>query len=110
MQAIKHPHLTPQSSLRTSVLACFESTAAVSLPALRAIRTERFVGCSSVHGVGPCVGLVSLIFDGCLQYTLVFPTPLFSREQVRQVRESMHALLKEGVFSENGDTGTAHDS
>lgn len=101
---MKHPHLTPHSSLRTSVLACFDSTATVSLPPLRALQTERFVGCASVHGVGPCLGLFSVIFDGCLQYTLTFPTPLFSREQVGQVRESMHAVLKDGpVSSGNGD-------
>lgn len=60
------------------------------------IGLEDYVGCSSVHGVGPTVAVFDTIRDGRLDCTCVYPSPLHSREQIEGLIDEMKRILVEG--------------
>ncbi|KAK9127815.1 hypothetical protein Syun_016612 [Stephania yunnanensis] len=95
-KAIDNPGLTPSSSLRTSFMAVFEdsvinnfSESAVS----QEVGLLDFIGCSSVHGVGPSIAVFDTIRDGALDCACVYPTPLHSREQMEELILNMKTIL-----------------
>lgn len=90
---MQHPNLTPQSSMRTSVLCAFSSSVHVPLPTTSTLKLTDIIGCASVHGVGPCIGIFSFMINGNLHYCLAYPAPLFLREQVSWINERMRELL-----------------
>ncbi|XP_020205884.1 uncharacterized protein LOC109791043 [Cajanus cajan] len=99
-KAIENPGLTPSSSLRTSVMAVFEDTLVDNGGAKqRQIGVEDYVGCASVHGVGPSIGIFDTIRDGSLDCVCVYPAPLHSREQMQQILDKMKAILIEAAKS-----------
>eukprot|EP00897_Mesotaenium_endlicherianum_P008256 jgi/Mesen1/7459/ME000389S06801 len=95
LQALKHPSLTPESSLRTSVLSGFTDApqeATWKDVGQLAIR-ETFGPLASIHGVGPCIALPDLLQDGDLHVTLVYAAPLFSRATMREIASTMKVNL-----------------
>ncbi|KAG0586536.1 hypothetical protein KC19_2G098200 [Ceratodon purpureus] len=73
-QAISHPNLTPASSLRTSLLVTFRDTLSDEVGdwAAAIIGVEDFVGCSSIHGVGPSLANFDAIRNGEFHCANVF--------------------------------------
>lgn len=97
-KAIENPGLTPSASLRTSLLSVFEDTVMDhSNERHQIIGLEDFIGCASVHGIGPCMAIFDTIRDGKLDCACVFPFPLHSREQMQELVDEMKQLLLEGT-------------
>ncbi|KAG0559021.1 hypothetical protein KC19_10G072200 [Ceratodon purpureus] len=95
-QAISHPNLTPASSLRTSLLVTFRDTLSDEVGDwAAAIGVEDFVGCSSIHGVGPSLAIFDAIRNGELHCANVFPAPLHSRSQMQAYVDTMMGYLVE---------------
>lgn len=95
-QAISHPYLTPASSLRTSLLVTFRDTLSDDVADwATALGVEDFIGCSSIHGVGPSVAIFDAIRDGELHCANVFPAPLHSRTQMQAYVDTMMSYLVE---------------
>ncbi|KAL3699756.1 hypothetical protein R1sor_017778 [Riccia sorocarpa] len=93
-QAISHPALTPSSSMRTSQLVLFRDPALVQVEDLaQEMGVEHYVGCSSIHGVGPALAIFDSIRKGALHFTGVYPSPLYSRRQMRSYVNAMLNLL-----------------
>ncbi|MCO5614361.1 hypothetical protein L7F22_068640 [Adiantum nelumboides] len=95
-QAIQMPQLTPWGSLRTSTLVVFEEAvedddAAADMK--RSVGLIDYVGCSSVHGVGPSIAIFDTIRQGALHCTCVYPCPLHSRTQINQLLDTMVSIL-----------------
>ncbi|MCO5614366.1 hypothetical protein L7F22_068645 [Adiantum nelumboides] len=94
-QAIQMPQLTPWGSLRTSTLVVFEEAvedddAAADMK--RSVGLIDYVGCSSVHGVGPSIAIFDTIRQSALHCTCVYPCPLHSRTQINQLLDTMFLL------------------
>ena len=96
-KAIDNPHLTPSSSLRTAVISVFEEPVMYESTELHAkLGVEDYVGCASVHGVGPSIAIFDTIRDGKLDCACVYPSPLHSRKQIAALVEHMKQILTEG--------------
>ncbi|KAL8505110.1 hypothetical protein ACS0TY_016351 [Phlomoides rotata] len=95
-KAIENPGLTPSSSLRTSLVSVFEDPIHMDDPN-EAIGLEDFIGCASVHGVGPSIAIFDTIRDGKLDCACVFPFPLHSRQQMQDIIDEMKSLLLDGL-------------
>ncbi|OMO82279.1 hypothetical protein CCACVL1_11992 [Corchorus capsularis] len=99
-KAIENPGLTPSSSLRTAFISVFEDSVSDETNKLHGeIGLVDYVGCSSVHGVGPTVALFDTIRDGCLDCACVYPAPLHSREQMQELIDSMKRILSDSSFN-----------
>ncbi|KAL3825747.1 hypothetical protein ACJIZ3_021776 [Penstemon smallii] len=97
-KAIQNPSLTPSSSLRTSLISVFEDPVFDnSIKMQHEIGVEDYMGCASVHGVGPSIALCDTIRDGALDCICVYPSPLHSREQMVEFVDSMRKVLIDGV-------------
>ncbi|KAL3699074.1 hypothetical protein R1sor_017096 [Riccia sorocarpa] len=93
-QAISHPALTPSSSMRTSQLALFRDPVRVEIEDLaQEMGVEHYVSCSSIHGVGPALAVFDSVRKGALHLTGVYPSPLYSRSQMRSYVNAMINLL-----------------
>ncbi|KAG6403848.1 hypothetical protein SASPL_136081 [Salvia splendens] len=98
-KAIDNPSLTASSSLRTSLLTVFEDPVLDdSLPMQRKIGAEDYIGCASVHGVGPSLAIFDTVRDGCLDCACVYPAPLHSRDQITDLVHRMTRVLIDGVI------------
>ncbi|KAL1566140.1 hypothetical protein AAHA92_01781 [Salvia divinorum] len=97
-KAIENPGLTPSSSLRTSLVSVFEDPIFDPPNKLKeALGFEDFIGCASVHGVGPSVAAFDTIRDGELDCAFVYPFPLFSREQMSDFVDGIKGILLQGI-------------
>ncbi|XP_047966863.1 uncharacterized protein LOC125211196 [Salvia hispanica] len=97
-KAIENPSLTPSSSLRTSLVSVFEDAIFDPPNKLKeALGFEDFIGCASVHGVGPSVAAFDTIRDGKLDCAFVYPFPLFSREQMNEFVDGIKEILLKGI-------------
>ncbi|MED6134066.1 hypothetical protein PIB30_034107 [Stylosanthes scabra] len=95
-KAIDNPSLTSSSALRTSIMSVFEDTVVDdSTEMQRHVGVEDYMGCASVHGVGPSMGIFDTIRDGRLDCVCVYPAPLHSREQMQDLVNKMKAILIE---------------
>ncbi|KAI5059270.1 hypothetical protein GOP47_0025589 [Adiantum capillus-veneris] len=95
-QAIQMPQLTPWGSLRTSTLVVFEETVEDDDGARdmrQSVGLIDYVGCSSVHGVGPSIAVFDTIRQGALHCTCVYPSPLHSRSQMNRLLGIMKSIL-----------------
>ncbi|KAL1541394.1 hypothetical protein AAHA92_25622 [Salvia divinorum] len=93
-KAIDNPSLTASSSL----LTVFEDPVLDdSLQMQRKIGAEDYIGCASVHGVGPSLAIFDTIRDGRLDCTCVYPAPLHSRDQITELVQRMSRVLIDGV-------------
>ncbi|KAF5196481.1 Gata zinc finger protein [Thalictrum thalictroides] len=96
-KAIDNPGLTTSSSLRTSFIAVFEDPVFEDSRDLQQeIGLEDYVGCSSVHGVGPSIAVFDTIRNGELDCSCVYPKPLHSREQMQELIDDMKRILVNG--------------
>ncbi|XP_017977729.1 PREDICTED: uncharacterized protein LOC18598266 [Theobroma cacao] len=102
-KAIDNPGLTASSSMRTAFISVFEDPVIDESNELhQKIGLVDYVGCSSVHGVGPSLAIFDTIQDGCLDCACVYPAPLHSREQMQQLIDSMKSILADaGINVEN---------
>ncbi|XP_028795548.1 uncharacterized protein LOC114751051 [Neltuma alba] len=96
--AMENPSLTSSSSLRTSIVSVFEDTVidddVDGGGEMRGeVGLEDFMGCASVHGVGPSIAVFDTIRNGCLDCVCVYPSPLHSRQQMHQFVSTMKAVL-----------------
>jgi hypothetical protein len=97
MQAIRIPHLTPKSSLRTSVLSMsFDPVYEDLGEAAAGLDIKDNLACSSVHGVGPCLAIFPFLRNGCLRISFVYPSPLFSRSQIQKLVDCILFYLSAG--------------
>ncbi|KAM3341443.1 hypothetical protein P3S68_029078 [Capsicum galapagoense] len=93
-KAIDNPGLTPSSSLRTSLISVFEDPVIDTTSTLhQEIGLEDFIGCASVHGVGPSIAIFDTIRDGQLDCACVYPFPLHTREQMQELIGEMKRIL-----------------
>ncbi|XP_020262320.1 uncharacterized protein LOC109838274 [Asparagus officinalis] len=96
-KAIENPHLTPSSSLRTAVISVFEEPVILQTSDVqKKLGVEDYIGCASVHGVGPSIAIFDTIRDGQLDCACVYPSPLHSRKQINELVEHMKQILIEG--------------
>ncbi|XP_039016027.1 uncharacterized protein LOC120146571 [Hibiscus syriacus] len=96
-KAIDNPGLTPSSSMITAFISIFEDPVIDESNKLhQEFGLVDYVGCSSVHGIGPTIAIFDTIRDGCLDCTCVYPAPLHSREQIQELIESMKRILANG--------------
>ncbi|XP_068661051.1 uncharacterized protein [Aristolochia californica] len=98
-KAIDNPGLTPSASLRTSFMVVFEEPEIEdgSLE-LSGLGLQDYLGCSSIHGVGPSIAIFDTIRDGRLDCACVYPSPLHSRKQMTNLVDNMKiVLISEGV-------------
>lgn len=93
-KAIDNPALTPSSSLRTSFMTVFEDTIIDDYNDIqRELGVDDYIGCSSVHGIGPSIAVFDTIRNGRLDCVCVYPTPLHSREQMLELVDNMKKIL-----------------
>ncbi|KAK3005653.1 hypothetical protein RJ639_016023 [Escallonia herrerae] len=103
-KAIDNPGLTPSSSLRTSLISVFEDPVIDDSNILdEGVGVEDYVGCASVHGVGPSIAVFDTIRDGKLDCACVYPSPLHSREQMQDIVDDMKRFLVDGGGSLEND-------
>ncbi|EXB54583.1 hypothetical protein L484_019153 [Morus notabilis] len=96
-KAIDTPGLTPSSSLRTAFISVFEDPVVNQTDELhKDLCLEDYIGCASVHGVGPSIAVFDTIRDGSLDSALVYPSPLHSREQIQELIDHMKRVLIDG--------------
>ncbi|XP_021819086.1 uncharacterized protein LOC110761015 isoform X1 [Prunus avium] len=93
-KAIDNPTLTSSSSLRTSFMSVFEDPVIDdSNDKQRELGLEEYMGCASVHGIGPSIAIFDTIRDGRLDCVCVYPAPLHSREQTQGLVDDMKTIL-----------------
>ncbi|PIN03165.1 hypothetical protein CDL12_24312 [Handroanthus impetiginosus] len=94
---LENPSLTASSSLRTSLISVFEDPVIDNTKQMqREIGVEDYLGCASIHGVGPSIAVFDTIRDGELDCACVYPAPLHSREQINEVVGHMRRILIDG--------------
>lgn len=99
-KAIENPGLTPSSSLRTAILSVFEDTVVDnSGKKQKDVGVEDYMGCASIHGVGPSIAIFDTIRDGSLDCVCVYPSPLHSREQMQEVFGKVKDILIDAAKS-----------
>lgn len=99
-KAIDNPGLTPSSSLRTSFISVFEDPVIDHSSETHVeLGVRDYIGCASVHGVGPSIALFHTIRDGELDCACVYPSPLHSREQMEELVENMKKILVDACSS-----------
>lgn len=94
-KVIENPGLTSCSSLRTSFLSVFEDPVIETCGEIfrETAGLEDYVGCASVHGIGPSMAIFDTVKDGMLDCACVYPSPLHSREQMQDLVHRMKRLL-----------------
>ncbi|XVF55749.1 hypothetical protein PTKIN_Ptkin06aG0061900 [Pterospermum kingtungense] len=105
-KAIENPGLTASSSMRTAFISVWEDPVIDESNKLhKEIGLVDYLGCSSVHGVGPSLAIFDTIRDGCLDCICVYPAPLHSREQMQELIDSMKKILADaGINEEKSDS------
>ncbi|XAR64708.1 hypothetical protein NMG60_11008493 [Bertholletia excelsa] len=79
-RAIQNPSLTSSSSLRTSLITVLEEPVIDNSRETKLeMGLEDYMGCASVHGVGPSVAIFDTVRDGELDCACVYPSPLHTR-------------------------------
>ncbi|XWS59474.1 hypothetical protein CRYUN_Cryun08bG0125100 [Craigia yunnanensis] len=110
-KAIENPGLTASSSMRTAFISVFEDPVIDESNKLHEeIGLVDYVGCSSVHGVGPSLAIFDTIRDGCLDCACVYPAPLHSREQMQELIDSMKRILADGILADGSINNEENDS
>ncbi|KAJ0451206.1 putative chloramphenicol acetyltransferase-like domain superfamily [Helianthus annuus] len=100
-KAVDNPSLTPKSSLRTALVTVFEDPVIEMSGEIRqAFALDDYIGCASVHGVGPSIAIFDTVVDGQLDCLFVYPSPLHSREQMQALIACMKTSLVDGIKME----------
>ncbi|KAL0555328.1 hypothetical protein IC582_009272 [Cucumis melo] len=101
-KAIENPSLTPSSSMRTALISVFEDPIIeTSGPGHQNLGLNDYIGYASAHGVGPSIALFDTIRDGQLDCACVYPSPLFSRDQMNQIFDEMKKILVNSAVEVN---------
>jgi len=91
-QVLKHPNVTPQSSMRTALFSLFVDEVPKMQWQELAQKLNLATVCGpfpSMHGVGPCFAVVDSLIDGSdLSLSLIYPQPVYSRTQIEAVASS----------------------
>ncbi|KZV14657.1 hypothetical protein F511_41818 [Dorcoceras hygrometricum] len=96
-KAIENPSLTASSSLRTSLISVFEDPVMDGSGQMQQdLGVEDYIGCASLHGVGPSIAFFDTIRDGELDCACVYPAPLHSREQMSEFVDRMRRIMIQG--------------
>ena len=97
-RAIENPQLTTASALRTALVSVFEEPATYDgLSDLQSkAGVEEYVGCATVHGIGPSIGVFDSVRDGQLDCACMYPSPLHSRKQIQEMFDKVKRILGEG--------------
>ena len=104
-KAIDNPGLTPSSALRTSFISVFEDPVIDHSSELHdEIGLQDYIGCASVHGVGPSIAIFDTIRDGKLDCAFVYPWPLHSREQMQELVDDMKRVLVDACSSVDSES------
>ncbi|KAM7263052.1 hypothetical protein ACFE04_000735 [Oxalis oulophora] len=102
-KAIENPGLTPSSSMRTAFISVFEDAVIEESNEMqKQLGVDDYIGCASVHGVGPTIAIFDTIRDGQLDCACAYPSPLHSREQMQNLIDAMVKILADSCF--NGDS------
>ncbi|KAL8505114.1 hypothetical protein ACS0TY_016355 [Phlomoides rotata] len=97
-KAVENPSLTSSSSLRTSLVTVFEDPVLDnSYEIQQQIGVDDYMGCASIHGVGPSLAIFDTVRDGDLDCICVYPAPLHSRDQMKELVDRMTRVLVDGV-------------
>ncbi|WCJ34287.1 hypothetical protein M5689_015604 [Euphorbia peplus] len=103
-KAIDNPQLTPSSSARTAFISVFEDPLMDDSSSMhQELGVEDYIGCASVHGIGPSVALFDTIRNGQLDCACVYPSPLHSREQIQKLVDDMKRILVDGCTDVEGE-------
>ncbi|KAI4341974.1 hypothetical protein MLD38_026641 [Melastoma candidum] len=93
-KAIDNPGITPSSSLRTSLVSVFEDPVTDDFRDARArLGVEDYMGCASVHGIGPSLAIFDTVREGSMDCVCVFPAPLHSTKRMQEFADRMRAAL-----------------
>ncbi|PPD96050.1 hypothetical protein GOBAR_DD06941 [Gossypium barbadense] len=93
-RAMANPGLTSSSSLRTSLISVFEDTVIdESNDQQKLVGVEDYMGCASGHGIASSIAIFDTIRDGWLDCICVYPSPLHSREQMKELVDAMKCIL-----------------
>ncbi|MBA0767806.1 hypothetical protein Gotri_016662 [Gossypium trilobum] len=93
-RAVANPGLTSSSSLRTSLISVFEDTVIdESNDQQKLVGVEDYMGCASGHGIAPSIAIFDTIRDGWLDCICIYPSPLHSREQMKELVDAMKCIL-----------------
>lgn len=102
-KAIENPSLTASSSLRSSLISVVEESVVFdggnsnNDQNRRGFVLEDYIGCGSVHGIGPSIAFFDTIRDGQLDCVCVYPSPLHSRDQMLDLVDKMKRILIDSV-------------
>jgi hypothetical protein len=97
-QVLKHPGITPQSSMRTALFSMFVDGPPSWTWQSKDTQKLQVASVSgpfpSMHGVGPCFACAETLLNGDdLSVSLVYPQPVFSRSQMQAFGASAMELL-----------------
>lgn len=90
-QVLKHPNVTPSSSLRTTLFSMFVDECPKSeWKDVEKLQVAAVCGpFPSMHGVGPCFAISETFIDGCdLSLTFIYPQPVYLRSQMEAFANS----------------------
>lgn len=93
-KVVENPSLTPSSSLRTSFISVFDEPVIDNTSSnYKEVGLEDYIGCASIHGVGPSIAIFDTVRDGRLDCACVYPSPLHSRDQMMDLVDKMKSML-----------------
>ena len=55
-----------------------------------------YVGCASIHGIGPSAAMFDSVRNGRLDCSCIYPSPLHSRDQMEALLTNIKTLLVKG--------------
>ncbi|XP_038903725.1 uncharacterized protein LOC120090244 [Benincasa hispida] len=96
-RVVENPSLTTSGAMRTSLMTIFEDTVFDNSGEMQKdINIDDYIGCASIHGIGPSAAVFDTVRNGRLDCVCVYPSPLHSREQMEALLSNMKALLVKG--------------
>ncbi|KAL3682332.1 hypothetical protein R1sor_000354 [Riccia sorocarpa] len=95
-QVLQRPSLTAKSSLRTGLMSIFEKTLDARWKDTQNLELVGTLGpFASMHGAGPCLCIGEGLLEGPeLAFSVVYPTPVYSRDQMDGLANTSLAILK----------------
>ncbi len=96
MQVLKHPGVTPGSSMRTALFSLFvDKPLEGKWKDVEKLNVAAACGpMPSMHGVGPCFSVTEMLMEGPdLCVSLVYPQPVFNRNQMHTYATAVVELL-----------------
>ncbi|CAK9323031.1 unnamed protein product [Citrullus colocynthis] len=96
-RVVENPSLTASGAMRTSLMTIFEDTVFDNSGGMQKdIGIDDYIGCASIHGIGPSAAVFDTVRNGRLDCACIYPSPLHSREQMEALLNNMKTLLVKG--------------